>query len=548
MRKHGKEVVWIAAATLLLCLVSAYRQISLRYFPGDIARPVVVYFVYLLLLTGWWGAIRSRITQRNMRIFLLAQYAIMLFGMTSRFIQDALLYRDIYLMRVSGYLIIVPMILLPLIGLYAAFGLGKSEEYRINSKWYILLIPAGIFTALALTNESHQFIFRQIEGEVQPNLYFHPNTGVYILVAWGAILEISRFFLIFRRSRELEGSIYKKSVPFLVALGIVLFNFPYLIDSFVVQFELIEYTALMFFLEAMVWESCISIGMVPVNTHYEEVFDRSTASMQIVDNAGQPYLQSTCAPELSQEDFALLKWQHSTRKPDGQELHLHAIQGGYVVWQNDVSRTAAVIEELQTTAERLEQESELLRQEVKVRSDEAAVREQNRIYNQLTEEVGAQLALLRDLLKEQEQAADKAALFKKICLIGAYIKRRCNLRLVEQSDGSIPNQELELCYYDLTSCLQQMGVAADVLWNTKKTLAPEFAIFTLDVFELLLEQEHFTPQAVLVTFETDTAFSIQVQSRRMPTVEMNRMNKENYAMDWQTMENGYQVSVCDEGA
>jgi hypothetical protein len=128
--------------------------------------------------------------------------------------------------------------------------------------------------------------------------------------------------------------------------------------------------------------------MVPVNTHYEEVFDRSTIAMRITDEDGRTRLKSAGASELSAEMFSLLKRQAAVRTPEGQELHIHAVRGGYAVWQNDVSRTVAAIDELHKTAERMEHEGELLRQELKVRSDETAVKEQNRIYNQLTDEIG----------------------------------------------------------------------------------------------------------------------------------------------------------------
>jgi len=548
MQKNRKEAAWIAVAFLLLCAISAYRQISMRFFPDDPVRPVAVYFVYLLLLAGWWGAIRNRITQRNIRMFLLAEHALMLIGITTRFVQDALLYHDTYLMRVSGYWVVIPIILFPLFGLFASFGLGKTEEYRINRNWYYLLIPAGVLTFLMLTNESHRLIFRLLPDEVQSNLYFHPNAGIFVIGTWALFLMLARIYVIYRRSREMEGNPRLRSVPLLIVFFILAFNIPYLSSSFVVNIELIEYFALLFFLEAMVWESCVLVGMVPVNAQYEEVFDRSTVAMQIVGEDGHPCLKSSDAPELSAEIFELLKQQATIRTPEGQELHLHAIRGGYAVWQNDVSRTIAVIDELQRSTEKLEYEGELLRHELKVRSDEATVREQNRIYNQLTDEIGGQLLLLRSLLETQELIIDISTLFRKICLIGTYIKRRCNLRLIEQSDGSISNKDVELCYRELADCLQQMGVEANVFWSESCAFTPDFAFLTLDIFETLLEHERFELDSVRVTFKTENIFSIQVQSDsrlsgQIPVKELQRINMENHDMRWQTTEKGYQVTI-----
>ena len=551
IRKNRKEVALFVASFLLLCVISVYKQISENFLPDDPFRPIIVFFVYLMLLAVWWSAIYSRVVQRNMRVFLLAEHFIMLLWIIIRFIQATLIYHDIYLSRISGYLVSIPLVFLPLFGLYASFGLGRGEDYRISRKWYCFLIPAGIIVSLMLTNESHHFVFRQFENEVQPNLYYHPNAGIFILLLWSLSILIARIFLIYRISRKLKASHSYSAVPFLIAVFVLIFNIPYFYSSFVVIYELIEYSVFLFFLEVMIWESCIIIGMVPVNSHYEDVFDLSTVAMHIVDEDGHNYLKSSCASEISSEIFNLLKQQQVVLTPEGQELHLHTIRGGYCIWQNDVSQTIAIIKELHKSTEKLEYEGELLRQELKVRSDETTVKEQNRIYNQLTDDIGGQLLLLRNLLGKRESVIDKVVLFREICLIGTYIKRRCNLRLIAQSDGKIPNKELALCYTELAGCLQQMEVKTDVFWNTTNDLASEFAIFSVDIFELLLEYERFNLHSIRITFETDTYFSIQVQkrngiSRQLPVDELQRIKRENYDVSWRTFENGYQLSVCIE--
>ena len=87
IRENRKEAMRIAAAFVLLCVVSIYRQAGIRLFPDDPVRPVVVYVVYLALLAGWNGSIKTRITQGNMRIFMLATQAFMFIGITTRFLQ-----------------------------------------------------------------------------------------------------------------------------------------------------------------------------------------------------------------------------------------------------------------------------------------------------------------------------------------------------------------------------------------------------------------------------------------------------------------------------
>jgi len=48
-----------------------------------------------------------------------------------RLLQDSVLYKNVHIMRVSGYCIVFPWIITLIYGFYAAFGLGKNEDYNL---------------------------------------------------------------------------------------------------------------------------------------------------------------------------------------------------------------------------------------------------------------------------------------------------------------------------------------------------------------------------------------------------------------------------------
>ena len=556
-----KEVKYLVAVFLLLCVVSAYWQIGKKLFPSDAFRPVIIFFIYVLLLATWWGSVRNRVTQRNMRIFLSAENLSMVFGMTVRFLQEAYRHRllygtltnnDVFLFRFSGYCTNIAFILIPLFGLYASFGLGKTEEYRFSRYWYTLLAPAVVLTSLVLTNDLHYFIYRPLQDEANSFRVFRPNIGFYMLILWAFLLLFIRIFVLYRKSREsfdkTDAFSFIRLMPLLFTVLIILSNIPYIATNFLWGFELFEQEVTLFFLEILVWESSIYIGMIPVNTHYDEVFNRSAVAMQILAGDGEPYLQSLGAYQISPELFIMLKEELTVRTQEGKDLHLRAIRGGYAIWSTDVSQTLAVINELRQSAEMLEQDVVLLRNELAIRSDEQTVKEKNLIYNRLIDETSKQRMLLRCLLEGHEQIADKVVLFKQICLIGAYIKRRCHLRLVEQSDGIISNAELEFCFIELNSCLRDMGITSEVIWHTSQMLEPEFAIFALDVFEALLEYENFEINSIRMDLETNRAFSMQLQlcrcsPKQFPADELRRINKDNNSIKFQPLDTGYKVTV-----
>ena len=61
MSERKKSVVRLFAAAALLFAVSAYRQLSMRYWPEDFLRPYLVWVVYMLLLFGWQYTITTKI-------------------------------------------------------------------------------------------------------------------------------------------------------------------------------------------------------------------------------------------------------------------------------------------------------------------------------------------------------------------------------------------------------------------------------------------------------------------------------------------------------
>ncbi len=520
VRTHAKrtEAFWITVATIALCAVSAYRQTSMRLVPGDSLRPYAVYAVYAALIAGWWVSIMNRVTQRAMRVCLCSEAVVMLLWMSVRFFQEAFLMRDMPLMRMSGYLISIPVVLCPLLGLYAALMLGMPEEYRLPGRWYLLLVPCASLVVLMLTNEAHHLVFLRGPGETRASLEFHPTYGFILLMAWALALEASRLVLLYRRGRASRRRTRLWIVPMLVFISEFLFIIPYMVASFVVDVEFIELSAALFFFETMIWESCILIGLVPVNTLYSEVFDRSTVAMQIVGENGETIARSSRAPSLSPELFDRLRHELVLEMPGDKELRLHVFDGGYLVWQKDVSEFNTAIRALRKTGEQLEQEGALLGQELSVRSEEVRVQEKSRILERMTQEVEPQLEQLRELLGELDAEAQgetdetSTRVLERVCLIGAYVKRRCNLRLTEQAEGTIVLDDLRLSFRDLCDSLTSLGIGTETLWLPGAEPTAEFSLAILDAFEQVLEYERFEPTIVRTELEDGQHFSMSVWS------------------------------------
>lgn len=128
MKDRKRAVCLQLTAFLLLLFLSAYRQLGMRYAADSQAVFYIVYIGYVLLVIVWSISVRVRMTQKNLRAFLLGEAILMGLGVTIRFVQDAFLQKNIYLLRISGYLVCATLLPLSLLGFWASLGLGQDRK------------------------------------------------------------------------------------------------------------------------------------------------------------------------------------------------------------------------------------------------------------------------------------------------------------------------------------------------------------------------------------------------------------------------------------
>ena len=541
MSERKKSVVRLFGAAALLFAVSAYRQLSMRHLPEDFLRPYLVWAVYMLLLFGWQYTISTKITQKSMRIHLTAQNIVSILYLTVRFIQDAFLYANIPWMRFTGYFIDIAAIFIPLFGLYGAFYLGKAEDYRIDKKWYLLLIPACFLSVIALTNDFHQFLYYIVPEEPQPNLYFHPYIGTYIIYLWGLWMIAHQVYVIYQRNGTTKSDpLYRKLIPFYEPILLFLFSIPYAATAYVVQFELVEYSAGLIFILVLCWELYILTGLIPVNTQYEEVFRRSTVAMQILSPDGERIAVSENAAELTPVILESLKQNQHFSVTEDIIMHLHPIPGGCMIWQTDLSQIHQALRELQRLNAELEKEQDLLTQEIRIQSDEASIQARNDIYDSLSSEVAGQLALMEKILSKESLSTED---WNRICLIGTYIKRFCNLQLTYQEQQMIPMGDLAISLQDVAKCMKNVGIRTILDFCPTSNLEPELILFIMKTLEEILEEADFCLTSVAIRISDTACFEITGTDHELAP----RSLEDGYRFQTEKIPSGYRLLLLQEG-
>lgn len=541
MDERKKSVIRLFAAAALLLAVSAYRQLSMQHWPEDSLRPYLVWAVYMLLLFGWQYTISTKITQKTMRTHLTAQNIISILYLTVRFVQDAFLYVNIPWMRFTGYFINIAAVFIPLFGFYSAFYLGKPEDYQISKKWYLLLIPACFLSMLALTNDLHHFLYYIVPEEPQPNLYFHPYIGTYIIYIWGLSIISYQVYVIYQRNGTTKSDpLYRKLIPFYEPILLFLFSIPYAATAYVVRFELVEYSAGLIFILVLCWELYILTGLIPVNTQYEEVFRRSTVAMQILSPNDERIAVSENVAEITPAMLEALKLNQRFFVTEDIIMHLHQIPGGYMVWQTDPSQINQALRELQRLNAELEEKQDLLAQEIRIQSDETSIQARNDIYDSLSSEVAGQIILLTALLSKESLSADD---WNRICLIGTYIKRFCNLRLTYQEQQMIPMGDLAISLQDMAKCMKNLGIRTSLDFCPTSNLEPELILLIMKALEALLEEVDFRLASMTIQISDRVCFEITGTDHEFVSCSLER----GYCLQAEKVPAGYRLSLLHEG-
>ena len=307
-----------------------------------------------------------------------------------------------------------------------------------------------------------------------------------------------------------------------------------------VRFELVEYSAGLIFILVLCWQIYILVGLIPVNTQYEEVFRRSTVAMQILLPSGETIAASENAAEITPAMLEALKQEQRFFATEDITMHLHPVLGGYMVWQTDLSQINHALRELQRLNAKLEEEQDLLAQEIHIQSDEASVQARNDIYDSLSSEVSGQLTLLTELLSKESLSEND---WNRICLIGTYIKRFCNLRLTYQEQQTIPMGDLVISLQDMAKCMKNLGIMTSLDFCPTLNLEPELILLIMKTLEGILEKADFRLSSVVIQISNTVSFEITGTACEF----ISHSLEGGYGLQAEKIQAGYRLLLLQEG-
>lgn len=502
--KHLLPTVFVFTAIAI-----AYACRMLAKF--DIGGPAVNHIrtaLYLLLFTLWGFSLDRRIIQRQALHCLRLTAALMLLWLILRTLKYSFVTGPAA-GRYIWYLYYLPMLFLPLLGVYIALSMGKSEDYRLSRGTGMLsIIPAALFL-LVITNDLHQQVFAFKSGV--PGL---PVSGTYsyrplyfICLGWMVVCMAFSLVCLFRKSRIPSGE-GKRITPFVLGCAMLLYGILYLSGIPAVRWWFGDMNVMFCLLYAAIYESCIRCRMIPSNTGYVELFEASTLAACIADRSGRIVLRSRAAGE----DMTCPQEGQRIVRPDGMRISSAPISGGYAVWQDNVRQLAELRTRLNANKEEMERNKKKLKDAYLVQKSLHELTEKNRIYNELEAKHSRQTAQMRQMLAQCERSgpAERRSLLKKVLLLGTYIKRSANLYFLSSEYQWLPQQELRLTVDEAVRALTACGTECGVIYRTTEPMHASEVVRLFDLLEIVAETTVDDLHSLFISV-SDSAMDLSVE-------------------------------------
>ncbi len=507
MKRNTKQLLPMIFVFAVIAAAYTCRMLA-KFDIGGVYPNHIRSALYILLFALWGFALDRRIIQKQLLHCLRITDALMLLWLVLRTLKYDVV-TDPTAARYVWYLYYLPMLFIPLISVYIALSLGKSEDYRLTGKISALAaIPSALFL-FVITNDLHQQVFAFDDGipTSSGNASFSHRPLYFFCLGWMVLCMAFSLFRMFKKSRAPSGG-KKRLTPFILGCVTVLYGLLYLSGIPAVRWWLGDMNVMFCLLYALIYESCIRCRMIPSNTGYVELFEASTLAACIADGDGRIVLRSHAAGD----DIVCPPEGQRIIRQDGVRISSAPISGGYAVWQDNVRPLAELREKLNETKTELEKNKKALRDAYLVRKKLHELKEKKRIYDELEAKHGKQTDRIRQLLAQCENAdpAETRRLLKRILLLGTYIKRSANLYFLSREYELLPQQEIRLTVDEAVRALTACGTECGVAYLTTKPMSSSEVSRLFDLLKTVAEAAVDDLHSLFISV-SDSAMNLSVE-------------------------------------
>ena len=507
MKRNTRQLISLIVVFAIIAAAYSCRMLA-KFDIGGVYVNYIRAALYLLLFSLWGYSLDRRIIQPQTLHCLRLTAALMLVWLVLRTLKYEIV-TDPTVARYIWYLYYLPMLFIPLLGVYIALSLGKPQEIRLNVRTGCLaLVPAVLFLSV-ITNDLHQQVFAFSGGVPggQDNFSFSHRPLYFACLVWMVACMVFSLVQLLNKSR-IPGSGKKNLAPFVTGCITVLYGVLYLSGLPAVRWWFGDMNVMFCLLFAAIYESCIRCRMIQSNTGYVELFEATTLAACIADSSGNIVLRSHAACE----DIACPEEGTQVFRPDGIRISSAPISGGYAVWQDNVRPLTELRAKLSGNKAIIKNNKEKLQEAYFIQKKLYELTEKNRIYDELEARYGKQINRIGQLLKQCEDTgpAEVQNLLKRILLLGTYIKRDANLYFLGMEYELLPQQELRLTVDEAVRVMTVCGTECSVVYRTTKPMRSTEVMRLFDLLKTVAEMTINGLQSLFISV-SDSEMDLSVE-------------------------------------
>lgn len=492
MNKTNDKTIWqgVVISLLLVYAYSARYVIPKQDILPDTVLQLSRAMIHLGVVVFWMASIKRRILQDSVRFYLLAVASLLIFWLYIRDVKWFFFYERCTPVRYFWYGFYIPIILIPLFGVFIIDYIGKPETYKMPRWMNLFYIPAIILIGFVFTNDLHRLVFDFPKGlEYSSSIYTY-KILYFLVILWPISLGFYFVIMLLLKCRAPGSKWFQKSPLLVISLATVFWTLYYLkmIDH--------DLTSVSCFTIILLLESAIQSGAIRSNSQYEDLFQSSSIEAQIVDEDYRLCYASETAKSLDERIMRQAVYGPinlgNKRLGSGNILH------GHVLWCDDVTEINQFTAELEKTGLQLAESNDLMKAELELQEKNLRMTEKNRLYDRIANEVGKQLDKLELLLNDEESTYGIREKLIDICFISAYIKRRSNLLLISENNDFIPGKELEFCLRESMDNIRLTGSMCSMDSVCEGKIGAKYVVAVYDLFQNILEQALWKFDALLI--------------------------------------------------
>ncbi len=510
------------AAVALILLAAVIRNSSLfsEFYLNQVAY-ILVYLIYIGLITAWTVSLKQRIMQKNILRYLLLIAGLMMFWIVVRTVKFKFTPDDSIYERIFWYAYYIPLIFIPLLGFYISLCLGNDEKNRPEKRYLFLLIPAVSLAFIFLSNDWHQRVFVFRPDMDNCTVDYRYGLFYYVAMTWFFFFSFLALHITTKKSRSQLPS-RRAFVPLLIIFSGIFYVFAYIFFDF----RFIEMTAMSCFLIAAVLESHIRSGLIPSNARYDVLLDYSLLDIQLRDLAGQVRFGTDKNFSPDKDDFFQGLQTGQLEGDETWEYHSAPIQGGYVLWRENIAKITRTNKRLKEYRDFLAENNLIIRKELDSTSESLRIKEKTRLFTLIREKTKRQLREIewRLAMMPEDNPEVCKKMLTEICFFASFIKRRGHLLLLKEESLFAGSYELYHSLGESCRMLEALGISGELAF-------PDEFFLPVDIIEVCYV---FFEQAVKDNLESLERISISLENGRKTYSYIIEMTfKEGCSFTWE---------------